>query len=123
MSKEEKTEWFKKRAACSAGKWAFVLLPDGKVNPCEELYYHPAFIVGDLRHQSIMEMWNSKEWNDLLHPQQNQFSKDSPCSDCEEFVECHTGDGRCWKRALAAYGEPDFPDPYCPRAATGKRIC
>lgn len=123
MSKEEKTEWFKKRAACSAGKWAFVLLPDGKVNPCEELYYHPAFMVGDLRHQSIMEMWNSKEWHNLLHPEQSLFSKDSPCSDCEEFIECHTGKGRCWKRALGAYGKPDFPDPHCPRASIGSRIC
>lgn len=123
MSKEEKTNFFKKRAVCSAGKWAFVLLPNGKVNPCEELYYHPAFIAGDLRHQSIIEMWNSKEWHNLLHPEQSLFSKDSPCKDCEEFIECHTGRGRCWKRALNAYGKPDFPDPHCPRAPIGKRIC
>jgi radical SAM protein with 4Fe4S-binding SPASM domain len=123
MSKEEKTNFFKNRPVCSAGKWGFVLLPNGKVNPCEELYYHPAFVVGDLRHQSIMEMWNSKEWHNLRHPEQSLFSKDSPCSDCEEFMECHTEKGRCWKRVLHAYAKSDFPDPYCPRAPIGNRIC
>ncbi len=123
MSKEEKTDFFKKRALCSAGRWAFALLPTGKVAPCEELYYHPSFIVGDLRHQSIMEMWNSEEFKALLNPDKTLFSNDSPCSECDEFTECHTGKGRCWKRALKAYGRPDFPDPYCPRAPVGSRIC
>ena len=41
---------------------AFVL-PDGKVSACEQLYWHPQFIIGDLKKQSIEEIWNSpKAW-------------------------------------------------------------
>ena len=122
MTKEEKIGFYKSRPFCSAGRWAFVLLPNGKVTPCEELYYHPAFIIGDLEHQSILEMWNSEELHNLLYPDRRLF-KNSPCGECEEFHECHAGKGRCWKRALIAYGEPNFPDPYCPRAPEGSRIC
>ncbi len=42
------------RSFCTGGRHAFVVLPDGKVTMCEELYYHPAYIMGDLSRQSIM---------------------------------------------------------------------
>lgn len=35
----------------------FVILPDGRVTVCEERYDHPAFLIGDLRRQSVAEMW------------------------------------------------------------------
>lgn len=35
----------------------FVILPDGRVTACEERYDHPAFLIGDLRRQSVAEMW------------------------------------------------------------------
>lgn len=35
----------------------FVILPDGRVTVCEERYDHPAFLIGDLRHQPVAEMW------------------------------------------------------------------
>ncbi len=41
---------------CSANFYAFVILRDGKVTICEELYLHPKFIIGDLKKQSIMEV-------------------------------------------------------------------
>jgi radical SAM protein with 4Fe4S-binding SPASM domain len=122
MSKEEKLEFFRNRSQCSAGRWSFVLLPDGKVTPCEELYYHPAFVVGDLKQQSILEMWNSERFHKLLNPDQDTFG-DSPCRHCKEFIECHTGKGRCWKRALQAYGRHYFPDPFCPYSPRGYKIC
>ena len=35
----------------------FVILPDGRVTVCEEHYDHPAFLIGDLRRQSVAELW------------------------------------------------------------------
>ena len=35
----------------------FVILPDGRVTVCEERYDHPAFLIGDLRRESVEEMW------------------------------------------------------------------
>ncbi len=119
MSVEERREWYAKRAHCSGGRYAFVLLPDGRVTLCEELYYHPEYIVGDLRHQSIPEMWNSPEMMRVMEPVRDDFVG-SPCFECEEFDECHRTQGRCWKRALKAYrDQPNaahWPDPYCPSA-------
>lgn len=119
MTDEERTEWFENRPTCSGGKWAFILLPDGKATLCEELYHHPAFIVGDLKKQSILEMWKSPEMLNVIEPEQEKFVG-SPCFECDTFYECHTGRGRCWKRAMGAYKtekNPEFwPDPFCPRA-------
>ena len=119
MTVEERREWFEGRPVCSGGKYAFVLLPDGKVTVCEDLSYHPAFIVGDLRQQTIMEMWHSPEMLKLMRPEKQAF-EGSPCYDCPTFYECHTVRGRCWKRALQGFRHmpaPEFwPDPFCPRA-------
>jgi len=119
MTNEERAEFFKTRPTCSGGKWAFTILPDGKVTLCEELYYHPAFIVGDLKEQTIREMWHSPEMLKVVEPDQDEFAG-SPCYNCDMFYECHTGKGRCWKRALKAFGDrpnaPYWPDPYCPKA-------
>ena len=35
----------------------FVILPDGRVTLCEERYDDPAFLIGDLRRQSVAEVW------------------------------------------------------------------
>jgi len=119
MTVEERKEWYDNRPQCSGGRYAFILLPDGKVTLCEELYYEPAFIVGDLRKQSIPKMWQSPEMMRVMEPDRQDY-QGSPCYECEEFYDCHTMRGRCWKRAMKAYrDEPNrvyWPDPYCPQA-------
>jgi radical SAM protein with 4Fe4S-binding SPASM domain len=119
---DRKLEDYRNRAVCSGGRWGFTLLPDGQVTMCEELYYHPAFLVGDLCRQSIMEMWNSRELHSLLCPEQSHAR--GPCSTCPIFAECHYGKGRCYKRALQGYGidHPDWPDPTCPYAPEPRRF-
>ncbi len=119
---DRKLEDHRNRAVCSGGRWGFTLLPDGQVTICEELYYHPAFLVGHLRRQSIMEMWTSRELHSLLCPEQSQAL--GPCSTCPIFAECHYGRGRCYKRALQGYGidHPDWPDPKCPYAPEPRRF-
>jgi radical SAM protein with 4Fe4S-binding SPASM domain len=113
---------YENRALCSANRTSFILLPDGKVTVCEELYYHQAFIIGDLAKQSIMEMWNSEQARALSNPDQEQVN-DGPCSTCHDFDPCHTIKGRCYKRALQAYGydKPHWPDPLCPHAPPGQK--
>lgn len=119
MSDEERGDFFEKRPVCSGGRWAFVLLPDGRVTLCEELYYIPEFIVGDLRKQTIEEMWHSPEMLRVMEPEREDFAG-SPCYDCDEFLKCHTTKGRCWKRAYKAFKDRGnaayWPDPYCTRA-------
>jgi radical SAM protein with 4Fe4S-binding SPASM domain len=114
---------WRERAMCTANRHGFIILPDGRVTVCEELYDHPSFIIGDLRQQSVMEMWRSPEALALVHPDQSEV-QDGPCRHCGAFAECNEGRGRCWRDVLKAYGwnRPYYPDPKCPLAPSGNRL-
>jgi radical SAM protein with 4Fe4S-binding SPASM domain len=124
MDQDGRRAFHSDRPTCSGGKWSFTLLPDGKVTLCEQLYYHEHFLVGDLRKQSIEEMWHSPEMMKVVRPDQSEFTG-SPCHTCKDFRACHDGRGRCWTRALKAYADKSkpelWPDPYCPIAPETER--
>lgn len=109
---------FNNRAVCSANTRSFVILPDGRVTVCEELYDNPQFIIGDLTKNSIMEVWNSSKAKELFYLRQDLISPDSPCSSCNSFKHCREIKGVCWKEIIMAYGKNkwDYPDARCPRA-------
>lgn len=113
-------EDFDSRAFCTGNLHSFVVLPDGRVTICEELYYHPAFIIGNLAKQSIEEMWQSQEALSLFNRPQSLFPEDSACSKCADFLQCRRQKGVCWKFVIMAYGQNNwqYPDPTCPLAPT-----
>lgn len=106
------------RPMCTGNVQGFFVLPDGKVTLCEQLYWHPFFILGDLKRQSIMEMWHSEEALSVWNFQQNEVRDESPCKRCDIFNECRRKLGNCWRKAITAYGPGnyDFPSPDCPKA-------
>lgn len=114
----EKKEKYRERARCSGNFYSFIILPDGKVTICEELYSHPAFIIGDLMEQSIEEVWNSDRAIRLYKLPPEQIREESACRDCIEYEYCRQFKGVCWKEILNAYGYDkwDYPDPKCPYA-------
>jgi radical SAM protein with 4Fe4S-binding SPASM domain len=120
---EERQRQWEGRAFCSANRSGFVILPDGRVTVCEELYDHPDFIIGDLKVQSVMEMWNSPEALALIHPDQAAVPRGA-CKVCPDFAECNAVRGRCWRDVLKSYGWDNsyYPDPRCPRAPQGNRL-
>lgn len=120
---EEKMKSYFERARCTANFYACVLLPDGKATICEELYWHPKFIIGDLLTQSIEEVWNSKRALELYHISKDMVRDESACKGCEGFAPCHEYKGVCWKEILMAYGNEnwDYPDPKCPEAPKPRR--
>ena len=109
---------FKERSLCTANVDGFVVLPDGKVTICEELYWNPDFLIGDLNHMSISDVWNSPKALSLWNIHQDSVPSDSACRECQDFRECRLKKGVCWKFVLAAYGRenPFYPDPRCPKA-------
>ena len=117
-SYEDKRENFSKRSLCTAGIRQMCILPDGKVTICEELYWHPKFIIGNVLNNSIKEIWNSSEALSLVHPSQNNFSSDTVCKSCNNFEICRMGAGVCYSDIISLYGEDkwDFPSPECPKA-------
>lgn len=115
---EYKAERFPKRAYCTANQRAFNILPDGKVTICEELYWNPYFIIGDLSVDTIESVWNSERALELYNLSQDSVDKNSKCTSCQLFNDCRHNNRVCWKLVVAAYGQDkcDFPDPRCPLA-------
>jgi radical SAM protein with 4Fe4S-binding SPASM domain len=108
---------FKKRSKCSGNLSQFVLLPDGKVTYCEELYWKEEYIIGDISSQSIEEMWSGSA-KDVFDRKQECFQKSSACFSCEDFHNCQGSPGVCWKQIIGSYGTDkwSYPDPRCPKA-------
>lgn len=116
-------ESFANRALCTGGTHFAVLLPNGDITICEELYDHPAFILGNIREKSLLDIWNSTKALKLYKEPLREDS-DSNCKKCSILSECRTGVGVCWKMVLMAYGmeQWDYPDPRCPNAPQPSRI-
>ena len=114
----EKAKLFGKRSLCSANIVNLYILPDGQVTICEELYWSPKFILGDVTKQSIMEIWNSDKAIGLYKLSQSDFRPQSACKYCPDFSFCRSTLGVCWKYIYMAYGMEhwDLPDPRCPLA-------
>ncbi|MEG0518339.1 MAG: SPASM domain-containing protein, partial [Bacteroidales bacterium] len=104
-----------KEGACGALNNNCFVLPDGKVTLCEQLYWHPKFVIGDLKEQTIQQMWTSDKAKALLNVQSESNRKESACKTCNSFDFCSAKRRKCWAKIINAYGEKnwDFPDPRC----------
>lgn len=100
---------------CSANMTNMVVLPDGDVTICEQLYWNPEFIIGNVYSQSINEIWKSDRAIQLHKWSKNNINKKSPCSICKDFDECFENGNRCFANIIKAYGKEhsDYPDPRC----------
>jgi radical SAM protein with 4Fe4S-binding SPASM domain len=104
-----------KGAECSANRSHIFILPDGKVTICEQLYWKPHFIIGDLTKQTIKEIWHSEKAMWFANLDTPQLQDDNPCKDCGIFSACYKNMNRCWAEVIKAYGDEywDYPDPRC----------
>lgn len=102
-------------AACSALNTHMFVLPDGKVTICEQLYWNPRFIIGDVSYQSLIEVWNSPRSLFLSNLKQENIQQKSYCKTCSIFEQCYNSHNRCWSNIIKAYGDVnwDYPDPRC----------
>lgn len=106
-------------ARCSALCDHMFILPDGKVTICEQLYWNENFIIGDLKHNNLLEIWNSPRALALAKIKKENLQEKSACRSCEHFEQCfHIDRNRCWSDIIKAYGTDcwDFPDPRCKKA-------
>lgn len=103
---------------CSANFSHMVILPDGKVTICEQLYWNPRFIIGNIKNNSISEIWNSPRALYLANIPQSNIREDNVCSDCTLYSKCSAYPNKCYADVLKAYGDDnwDFPDPRCNKA-------
>jgi radical SAM protein with 4Fe4S-binding SPASM domain len=87
---------------CGAGRCYFAIQPDGKVTPC---VFMP-LTVGDLRRQSIQEIWRNSAAMQTLR---NRELLEGHCGVCDYKIYC----GGCRARAFGYYGELTKADPGC----------
>lgn len=112
-----------KGARCTALNEHMFILPDGKVTICEQLYWNPNFIIGDINTMGIQEIWNSSRALQLVNMKKQDLQSDSNCKPCKLFDVCYNVDrNRCWSDVVKAYGKDkwDFPDPRCKFAPSMK---
>lgn len=88
---------FFNRAFCSGLFSSLYILPDGQVTMCEQLYWNKRFIIGNVKSNSILEIWNSKEAKSLYEIKQEDFPEDSLCHSCGKFKECRTFRQVCYR--------------------------
>lgn len=114
---QNKKEKFDQRSICTGNLRNVVILPDGDVTICEELYDHPQFVIGNIKKNTLGEIWNSPKAIQLYNFAFEKQS-DSACYSCNEKTHCREFKGVCWKTILMAYGMDkwDYPDPRCPKA-------
>lgn len=100
---------------CGVLKNRVFILPDGKVSVCEQLYWHPQYIIGDLTVSSMQEIWNSKRALEIFNMEDAMFRSTSPCVSCANFCDCTNKRRRCLVKVIKAYGIEnwDYPDPRC----------
>ncbi|MFC2108429.1 radical SAM protein [Candidatus Bipolaricaulota bacterium] len=102
------------RSKCTAGREGFSFSWSGIATPCERLAssgVEPA-IVGNLKQQSIEEVWNSPELHRLTLPRRSDCVG-TVCESCVEFDDCLAERGRCMVRSWLAYDQLLGPDPLC----------
>lgn len=114
----EKLKIFNNRGICSGNFSSLFILPDGKVTICEELYWHPQFIIGNIIEQSLEEVWNSRRAHEVYAFKQHNIAPSSACAICEEYEKCRSLKQVCWRDIIRAYGSENwtYPDPNCPKS-------
>jgi len=102
-------------AQCSANWNHLFILPDGNVSICEQLYWNPDFIVGNIMENNIKDVWDSEIARKFANLKPGYFQDSSICKRCEYFDACHNANNKCWVEIIKAYGEKnwDYPDPRC----------
>ena len=102
-------------ARCSANSMHMFILPDGQVTICEQLYWNKHFLIGDLKKQSISEVWNSPRALFLANMSEKDYSETSVCKTCKLLESCNAYQNKCYANILKVYGNEhwDYPDPRC----------
>jgi len=112
---------FSSRARCTVGESTLIINPDGGVVACEQLPSLPEWVIGNVRDQSLLEIWESAALWTLRRPDRGCFSG-TVCGTCELFETCIDGPGICYRRAYYAHRRIFAPDPACPRSPRGRVI-
>ena len=93
--------------ACAAGTSTLAIGPEGQVVPCSYFYAHPGYVMGNLREESLMDIWNDLErWKDF----RERLDVTGKCRECGYLHLCKGG---CRALSLEVFDDVRAPDPSC----------
>lgn len=118
---EKSVDDWKGRAKCSGGRSSLVITPAGDITLCEQIPLSAPYIVGNVRNQSIQEIWNSPKMWDMVNMSNDKFAG-TECDGCSDFDECQKVYGHCFRDALFTFGTIYTAPPACPKAPVGLRM-
>jgi len=112
---KEKHKYFSKRLMCSGNRWQAYIMPNGDVSFCEGTMSQKEFTIGNIREKKFSDVWKNGNAPYLLDISNYEHTI---CGTCNEFEECHTKQGVCWKFIRIGYGKENvyMPDPRCPKS-------
>jgi len=99
------------RMVCEVGLRTLDVLPDGRVTRCRYMWYEPNLIVGDLKEESLLEIWSGSRLQARYAPSEKLY-EDTACNGCRSFAGCHER-GRCFLTAKMKSSRIFGPDSYC----------
>jgi len=104
-----------RRARCTAGRTCMMICTDGRVIPCEQMPEREECFVGDVKTQSIQEVWEGQRLHDMtIYPR--EALRGTPCEDCGLFEECAIKKGFCIRDLMKHYGKIYATPPECPKS-------
>lgn len=98
--------------SCGGLRTAMTILPNGDVTPCEKVTDNPNMIAGNVRKNSLKNIWISAETTAIVNPPPE--SLDEPCRSCEYLDGCGTG---CYDQTMLCTVSPYAVDPRCWKSA------
>lgn len=101
---------------CPAGRSKLMICEDGKVIPCEQVPETEDFFCGDLKKQSLIEVWNSKRLADLTTSPPKEMFKKTPCYTCKDWEECRVTHGICIRDIAMYHNSTYLPAMDCPKS-------
>lgn len=101
-----------KTSGCANGLTSLTIHPTGDASLCDK-FVDERLMVGNIKRQSLMEIWNSTRMYEVLLPSELAYAG-TACSGCSGFDGCNKR-GRCYYSSLLASGSIFGPDDYCQR--------
>ena len=105
---------------CYANSYSMSILASGECTICEMLYDNRDYLIGNIRNQTLAEVWNSERALLLYAPMQPSISEASPCHSCTVFDKCRKSISKrvCYVDIAKTnkLNSLNFPDPRCPMA-------
>jgi radical SAM protein with 4Fe4S-binding SPASM domain len=106
---------------CVEGLRGLTLLPNGVATKCEHWRFDDQLVFGDLRRQSLLEVWHSDRLRAINFPEREAYAG-TICYHCKNLSHCDYVRGRCSMSALKEYGTPYGPDIHCPIGAFERHL-